>query len=45
VDTNILTLIIRGGETVTLTKLTKEKAAGELLNAVERLVVAKEMQP
>ncbi|MDT9546366.1 MAG: bifunctional phosphopantothenoylcysteine decarboxylase/phosphopantothenate--cysteine ligase CoaBC [Chlorobium sp.] len=43
VDTNILTLIVRGGETVALTKLTKEAAAGELLDAVERLL--KEREP
>jgi len=44
VDTNILTLIGRGDETVALTKLTKEAAAGKLLDAVERLLPRKAKQ-
>lgn len=38
VDTNILTLIERNGLTTELPQLTKEEAAGKLLDAIERLL-------
>jgi phosphopantothenoylcysteine decarboxylase / phosphopantothenate---cysteine ligase len=38
VDTNILTLIQRNGITTELPQLTKEEAAGKLLDAIERLL-------
>jgi phosphopantothenoylcysteine decarboxylase/phosphopantothenate--cysteine ligase len=45
VDTNILTLIEAGGGTTELPLLTKDAAAGKLLDAIEQLCLKKAIKP